>query len=556
MTTKNNSDKLKVLMCSEASFLSSGFGTYTKELLSRLHKTQKYTIAEFASYGFVNDVRDRSIDWIYYANAVRDTDPRHKEYSSKPENQFGRWRFEKVLLDFKPDVVIDIRDYWMSAYQGLSPLRKYFHWILMPTVDSAPQQEDWIDTYLSADAVFSYSDWGGSVIKEQSNNKINYIGTASPGVNLDIFKIKDKTSIRNKYGIDPNWTIIGSVMRNQKRKLIPELFSTFRNVLNEIKETNPELGKNLYLYLHTSYPDMGWDIPELLKEHGIANKVLFSYICKSCGNLQCSTFVGPQKYCPKCYNKSCNMPSVTDGITQDQLSDVYNLFDLYVQYAICEGFGMPQVEAGACGIPVATVDYSAMSDIITKLEAYSIPIKTKFKELETKAYRVYPDNDALKDYIIRFIQTPESTRKDKGLRTRQLTEQHYCWDDIANIWDEYLSDLSSKYRANWNINLPTINTANNINAKSNLDRMLYYCSNYYGDATKIGSYKMLNILKEADYGFAQTGPTSIIPFSFKNIEDFFNTYATNNNISEQVRSSNKEFDEDFILYAKMKASAS
>jgi hypothetical protein len=100
----------------------------------------------------------------------------------------------------------------------------------MPTVDSAPQQEDWIDTFLSADALFSYSDWGGEVIKRQSNNKINYIGTTSPGVNLDIFRIKDKTTIRDKYNIDKNAIIIGSVMRNQKRKLIPELFVSFRSV--------------------------------------------------------------------------------------------------------------------------------------------------------------------------------------------------------------------------------------------------------------------------------------------------------------------------------------
>ena len=542
-------------MCSEASFLSSGFGTYTKELLTRLHKTNKYTIAEFASYGFVNDVRDKSIDWIYYANAVRDNDPRHKEYTSKAENQFGRWRFEKVLLDFKPDVVIDIRDYWMSAYQGLSPLRKYFHWILMPTVDSAPQQEDWIDTYLSADAVFSYSDWGGSVIKNQSNNKINYIGTASPGVNLDIFRMKDKKEVRAKYGVDPNYLIVGSVMRNQKRKLIPELFSTFRMTLDELKNSNSPIGKNLYLYVHTSYPDMGWDIPELLKEHGIANRVLFSYLCKNCGNLQCSTFVGPQKVCSKCLNKSSNMPSVTEGISQEQLSDIYNLFDLYVQYAICEGFGMPQVEAGACGIPIATVDYSAMCDIVTKLDAYPIPIKTKFKELETKAHRVYPDNEALKHYIIEFMNIPENIRKDKSKRTRELTEKYYCWDNIAKIWDSYLSTLSNNYRSDWSKHLPFINsTINNIDAKTNVEKMLHYCSSYYGDATEIGTYKMLNLLKEADYGFAQSGPTSINQFSFKNIEDFFSTYANNNNISEQVRSTNKSFDDDFILYSKMKAS--
>ena len=541
-------------MCSEASFLSSGFGTYTKELLSRLSKNPKYLVAEFASYGFVNDHRDKSIDWIYYANAVRDNDPRHKEYSSKPENQFGKWRFEKVLLDFKPDVVIDIRDYWMSAYQGLSPLRKYFHWILMPTVDSAPQQEDWIDTFLSADALFSYSDWGGEVIKRQSNNKINYIGTTSPGVNLDIFRIKDKTTIRDKYNIDKNAIIIGSVMRNQKRKLIPELFVSFRSVLDKLQSSNDDIGKNLFLYLHTSYPDMGWDIPELLKEYRLSNKVLFSYICKKCGHVHCSTFAGPNKACNSCLNKSAFMPSVTDGITQDQLSDIYNLFDLYVQYAICEGFGMPQVEAGACGVPIATVDYSAMSDIVDKLEAFPIPIKTKFRELETKASRVYPDNEVLTNYIIDFIKKPQSIRNKKGFETRQLTEKYYNWDNISKIWENYLDILYDTYRSDWSKASQTINTNNKPNATSSVDRLLAYCSSYYGDATKAGSYKMLNLLKDIDYGFIQNGPTNISSTPQSIMDDFFLTYANNNNITEKVRSANQDFDEDFILYAKMKAS--
>ena len=206
-------------MCSEASFIKSGFGVYAKEILSRLHKTGKYTIAEFASYGFVNDPRDKEIDWIYYANAVKTEDPRYAEYMSRGDNQFGRWRFEKVVLDFKPDVVIDVRDYWMTAYQKISPVRKYFHWVLMPTVDSKPQQEEWIETFLDADAIFTYSDWGAEVLKYQTSSRINYIDTASPGVDLDTFNIQDKNQIRQKFNLPTDAFVIGSVMRNQKRKL-------------------------------------------------------------------------------------------------------------------------------------------------------------------------------------------------------------------------------------------------------------------------------------------------------------------------------------------------
>jgi len=946
-------NKLKILMCSEASFLNTGFGTYTKELLSRLHKTQKYTIAEFASYGFVNDPRDKDIDWIYYANAVKENDNRFQEYSSRGDNQFGRWRFEKVLLDFKPDIVIDIRDYWMTAYQALSPLRKHFHWILMPTVDSEPQQEDWIDTFLSADAIFTYSDWGASVLNKQSSGKINYIDTTSPGVDLNTFRIKDKDSIKNLFGLPSDSFIVGSVMRNQKRKLIPELFVSFRSLLDILEKQNPELGSKVFLYLHTSYPDMGWDIPELLKQTRLSNKVLFSYICKNCKHVFCNVYNGVHTVCSKCMNKSCVMPSVVDGFTSENLSNVYNLFDLYVQYSIClgenekikikrdnniewipiskvkigdkawthnnrwkniskvwknlpksygkkvmklsvysdyetllatenhefpaytskelkikhksirenigyclynnrelpeygkyelsqlkhgdvllypiddttkdldtiditkhidcsdyivldsfietskkysypryiyvdndfckfiglfaadgtwnfnknyteikitsnkkeinnqnltknifknlssdnnvcairgykerydvdnsfcsklhaqlfakwfekhenkklpdwalylpinkqkhilqglfmgdgyfqennntsiyctisetladqikhilrrlriqfnvrlvnkkgnrkpqyrfevpgnikggifqqnsrknsknvyhknyhllqikkiensaynkdtwcitvdddhtmttkigstfqcEGFGMPQVEAGACGVPIATVDYSAMCDVINKLNAYPIRVQSKFKELETTAFRVYPDNDNLVQIMLHHLLLSENAKNELRIQTRKLTEQHYNWDDISKKWEKYFDKLDQEnYRANWNIyqsimqplSLDSVSVIKN----NNFNQILNICANNLKDPSMIGSSKILNMLKFADYGFIQEGPTKIVPYGYKQIQEYIAQLISNNNHAEQVRSTNIKFEEDFIQYAKLK----
>ena len=543
-------------MCSEASFLNSGFGTYTKELLSRLHKTNKYTIAEFASYGFVNDPRDCGIDWIYYANAVKDTDPRHAEYSSRTDNQFGRWRFDKVLLDFRPDVVIDIRDYWMSSYQALSPLRPYFHWVLMPTVDSEPQQEEWIDTFLSADAVFTYSDWGAEVLKEQSSGKIKHINTASPGVDLDLFRIKDRENIRKTFGINDDAIVLGSVMRNQKRKLIPELLISFRMLIDRLADTDPSMASKLFLYLHTSYPDMGWDIPELLKDYRVANKVLFSYICQNCKHVSCGVYSGPQKVCSKCLHKSSSMPSVTAGFSTDSLSDIYNIFDLYIQYSICEGFGMPQVEAAACGVPVATVDYSAMCDIIKKLDAYPIRIKTKFKELETKAFRVYPDNEHLVSTIINFLELPAPVKNKKRIDTRRLTEQHYCWDAIANIWETYLDTIDVNTTSKrWEAPFTPFYTKNlpaTLDRSKHFETMVNECGGSFGKTDIIGSYQMLNMLKYADYGFTQASPTQIIPFGYNNIHEFISNIVNSHNNAEQARIANIKFDEDFIVYAKLK----
>jgi glycosyltransferase involved in cell wall biosynthesis len=551
-----NKSKLKILMVSEASFLSSGFAIYTREILSRLYKTNKYEIAEFASYGLVNDPRDKSIPWKYYANAVKDDDPRHKEYSSRGDNQFGRWRFEKVLLDFRPDVVIDIRDYWMSSYQAISPLRKFFHWILMPTVDSAPQQEEWIDTFLSADSVFTYSDWGAEVLKNQSSGKINYIGTVSPGVDLSTFTpIEDNKALREQYGVPPNSFVVGSVMRNQKRKLIPELMVSFRKAIDTLKQEGNVIGEKIYLYLHTSYPDAGWDLPELLKEHRLANRVLFTYLCRRCNHIESSVFVGPQKVCPRCLEKSMTFSSVTNGVSTEQLAKIYNLFDIYVQYSICEGFGCPQTEAGACGLPVFTVNYSAMCDIVQKLEAVPIQPSSYFKELETKAIRVYPDNNQLANEIVKISNMPISERLAKGQKTRQLTEKYYNWDDIAKKWEKHLDQIDNTYRSDWNISpikLDKIERGLVVEPQSHFESTARLCSEHINNINMVSSMNILSLLQYSDYGFSMQG-TNINRHDYNDIIAYINTYIDNINQSESVRSEKIKFNDDFIEYASIKA---
>lgn len=548
--------KLKILMCSEASFLSSGFGTYSKEILKRLYATNKYEIAEFASYGKVNDPKDTDISWRYYANAVDDKDPRHQEYSSSAENQFGRWRFERVLLDFQPDIVFDVRDYWMNSYQQFSPLRPFYHWVLMPTVDSAPQQEEWIDTFLHADAIFTYSDFGRDTLLQQSNNKIKYIDTASPGVDLSTFRvIENKSSVKKALGLDEHSFIVGSIMRNQKRKLIPELFVSIKKLIEKFQKENNPLGEKTFLYLHTSYPDAGWDLPQLLKEYKIGNRVLFSYSCKSCNYFQPCLYQHPVSYCPKCGQKSFSMPNVSSGVSSNILSVIINSFDMYVQYAICEGFGMPQVEAAACGVPIASTDYSAMSDVVRKLNGYPVKVKQFFKELETKAIRVYPDNDHLTEILYNYTKLPEFLVNQKRFETRKLAEKYYNWDNIAKKWENYfdgvkLTGLQGQWQESLNI-LQTIKELPKLN--SNYDVLTQLVSKHLPNHQIASSIILLNLIKDLDNGFAINGMHTE-PYTMSKAIDILNNMISNNNLAQNAKNNHQNLkNEDFIEYADMKA---
>lgn len=442
-------------MCAESHQVNSGFGRYTKEILSRLHNNPNYEVAEFSSYFF--DDQTVNVPWKVYPNAVRDNDKDAEIYKKNPLNQFGQWRFDKVVLHFKPDIVFDIRDYWMIAYQELSPLRKYFHWVIAPTIDSIPQKTEWLLTFQNADVLLTHTDWAANYIKSL-NRPINLLGCVSDSVDPETFKpiTWSKSYHKNKYNIPQDAIVIGSVMRNQKRKLIAELFKSLRDLINKTQNNK------IFLYLHTSYPEnQGWDIPELLQEYGVYNNVLFTYYSPMNKQIYVSLFKGARIPCPDSEDGFAIFPSVVHGVSNEQLKEIYNTFDIYVQYAICEGLGIPQLEAAACGIPIFAINYSGMEEIISKVGGIKINYRL-VKELETLSDRAVPDNEHLVSEIIKWINLDKKEKINLSTQTRKLLVENYSWDktynhlinvfdslESKNIWDEPMI-------TNPTINVPSI----------------------------------------------------------------------------------------------------
>ena len=152
--------------------MNSGYANYGRELLQGLYDSNKYELAELGCYATVEDSRGKKLPWKFYPNAVSQKDERYSKYSSSTANTFGFWRFDLVCLDFKPDVVIDIRDPWMFEYQSFSPLKEFFHWIIMPPVDSVPQKTEWINTFRLADVVIPYTNWAKQSLKILDNHNL------------------------------------------------------------------------------------------------------------------------------------------------------------------------------------------------------------------------------------------------------------------------------------------------------------------------------------------------------------------------------------------------
>ena len=188
-------------------------------------------------------------------------------------------------------------------------------------------------------------------------------------------------------GLSGDSFIIGTVMRNQKRKLYPDLLASFRKILDETHRDD------IFLYCHTYYPDIGWDIPSLLNDHNLSSRVLFTYKCKTCQAVTPDFFNDGVQICKNCGNFTNQLAGISNSVDSKQLADIYNLFDVYVQYANSEGFGMPQLEAAYCGLPVVSVNYSAMESVIKNIDGIPLEPLSFYKECETGCDRAIPDNE-------------------------------------------------------------------------------------------------------------------------------------------------------------------
>lgn len=502
------SEKKRVLLCNEAGFLATGYSTYGRELLERLAATGKYELAELAAYAKPEDPRVHGyrsiVPWQVFCNEPAEGTEERELFNRGNNNSFvfGGFSFERVCLQFKPDVVISFRDVWMDDFIQNSPFRKFYRWVYMPTVDAYPQKDEWLATFLDADGVLTYQEWSQNLLKKLGNNKIKLYGDApaGPNVNYQPLPPEQVKRLKNSLGFGDDIKIVGTIMRNQPRKLYPQLFKDFRAFLDSGDYDN------IYLYCHTSYPD-SWDIPGLLKEYNLSNNVLFTYVCEAsdCRNVEHQLFSDARTVCSRCKRDTLGMANANRGCPEIVLNAIMNIFDVYVQYANSEGLGMPMIEAAAAGIPIMAVDYSAMSDVVRKLNGFPIKVKALTKEHNTGCMRAIPDGEHFVELLTDFFKKPAAIRAQYKVKAKLGCEKHYNYDFAAIKWMNAIDSMMPA--ENWN-SPPKFRFPQEFNEHPQVDNEKYarwLITNVLCDPRQINSYNELKLVRNLNWQVALGG---------------------------------------------------
>jgi glycosyltransferase involved in cell wall biosynthesis len=122
----------------------------------------------------------------------------------------------------------------------------------------------------------------------------------------------------------------------------------------------------------------------------------------------------------------------------ERLADLYNEADAFVLPTRAEGWGLPIVEAMACGLPVIVTNYSAPADYLDDVIAYPIRVEKLvdvydpffFPEGSAAGQWAQPDVAHLRSLLRHVYEHPAEAR-EKGRRAREVVCSRWTWDHAA-----------------------------------------------------------------------------------------------------------------------------
>jgi len=230
-------------------------------------------------------------------------------------------------------------------------------WLPWTPIDHDPIPKVVLERAREAYLVLPYSRWGERLLRE-AGIRTRYI---PHGVETSIFRPLDKQEARKKLGLKADY-LFGMVAANvgfPSRKCfdrVLEAFSIFKRKHRDAK-----------LYIH-SWPGSEWNGPDLLR------------LVQLFGLDEDVSFPNPYRYML--------------GFSDEEMAWLYNSFDCLLMPSMAEGFGIPLIEAQACGVPVIATDFSAMTENVGS--GWLVPWRERFLTL-LYSWQVLPSIDGILD---------------------------------------------------------------------------------------------------------------------------------------------------------------
>lgn len=379
---------MRYLWMSNSPFVSSGYGIQTAVATANLN-AMGHNVAIFAFYG----LEGNKVDWgviPIYPNNPRD---------------WGKEHSPMFYKDFEADLMFTLVDAWVL--KGLDPMMKWVPWV---PIDHDPVPPAVVDALKSSPGLvkpMAMTKFGQKQLENCGIESYYVPHTVDCDAYRPMLEIREET--RKTYGWEDKF-VIGTIATNHSER---------KNWVAMMKAVSKftKHHKDVVWYCHTNPLDpRGINIVSLRDELNLQPFTVFP-----------------------------SLVQLNTGIDRDAMVRAFNTMDVFLLASKGEGFGIPYIEAQACGVPVIMTDCTGHKELFGggwKIKDL-IPVWTGQNswQFESKV-----------EEIVECLEKAYKAKKDgRILKQKELArEKALEYDEkkiFAEIWTPMLQDLEERIKA-------------------------------------------------------------------------------------------------------------
>lgn len=380
--------RMRAMWASNAPWANSGYGSFTKDLLSRALR-DGWNFALSAFYGLDGSP-------IHYSDPPFDKAPLLSY--PKMAHPFGSDALLAHSRHYGANVAFTMQDIWSLDPQHLAQLKERPVWIPYLPVDQAPVPPNLLAMLPHAYKIITFSKFG-----QQTLEKAGFSSTLIlEGTDIYVFKPMNKAESRAFFGLPADALIVGMVGANKPDGGVPR--KGWQEALDAFKmfhEKHPEA-----IFFYESNQIGGFPIKEYASMLGIGKAIFHmdEYI---------SIF----------------------HAGSDVMAKMYNAFDFTLMPSTTEGFGLCCIESMACGTPVIVNRCTSMPEMIVENETGLICEVSRKHLSPAMGYVYFADTNSL---YIKMEQMFSLDRKAMGEKAREYVVENY---NIETQYEKYWKPL-------------------------------------------------------------------------------------------------------------------
>lgn len=380
---------MRILMGCNAMWANTGYGTQARSLLPRL-RDRGHAVANFAWYGLQGGMM--MLDGITVYPVGHD--------------MWGNDTAGFYCNHFKADIYLTLMDVWVCA-EDLAQRVRPASWVAWAPVDHEPAPPQVLDHWKGADYPVAYSLSGLQEAKTAGITNAQYI---PHGLETGTFRPGDQREARDRLKLPQEAFICAMVAANKgypARKAFSENLQAFARF--------HERHNDAVLYLHTleTTAHGGIDLHALVGALGIEKSVYF--VDQGANHL---------------------------GLPNEYIADVYRSANVLIAASQGEGFGLPIMEAQACGCPVITTNWTAMRELTVNGIA-TTPAQRTWTPMRSWAAVV--SVDGVHQALETIYDWPDAERRERAEQGVLHMRANYDWDMLIDCyWQPFLARIEAE----------------------------------------------------------------------------------------------------------------